>query len=97
MSAPQAICPDIFLAGVTIRLKLTTRLLNMRILRRLPCTAGHLERTYKSGWSLRRKGCDIIKGDKAKVLLRFPNYLYNNFEYRLEKKNINDFTYICSI
>ena len=29
--------------------------------------------------SLRRRGCDLIKGDKAKVLLRFPNYLYNNF------------------
>ena len=47
--APQAICPDIFLAGVTVRLKLTTRRLNMRILRRLACTAVHIERTYKNG------------------------------------------------
>ena len=49
MAAPQAICPDIFLAGVTVRLKLITRRLNMRILRRLACTAVYVERTYKSG------------------------------------------------
>ena len=41
MSAPQAICPDIFLAGSSY---CTTRRLNMRILRRLPCKAVYKER-----------------------------------------------------
>ena len=49
---PQAICPDIFLAGITVRLKLTTRRLNMRIVRRLPCTAVHdIERRGGRGMS----------------------------------------------
>ena len=56
MAAPQAICPDIFLAGVTVRLKLITRRLNMRILRRLACTAVYVERTYKSGSVSKTKG-----------------------------------------
>ena len=57
MAAPQAICPDIFLAGVTVRLKLITRRLNMRILRsRLACTVVYVERTYKSGSVSKTKG-----------------------------------------
>ena len=56
MAAPQAICPDIFLAGVTVRLKLITRRLNMRILRRLACTAVYVVRTYKSGSVSKTKG-----------------------------------------
>ena len=69
MSAPQAICPDIFLAGVTVRLKLTTRRLNMRILCRLPCTAVHIERTYKSGSVSKTKGMRSHQRGQSKGII----------------------------
>ena len=56
MSAPRLFVRTYFSRELHVRLKLTTRRLNMRILRRLACTAVYIERMYKSGSVSKTKG-----------------------------------------